>query len=367
MITKIIKIKNVSRFADYSARGDVNFNKSTLIYGENGRGKTTLCNILRSLQSKSTNLILERKTIGATSDPEIILRTDQNFSFADNHWNEKLDDLLIYDSKFVNENVYTGESIEHSHKKNLYNVIVGQKGVEYAEKIKEINDKINKINPEIRVKEANIQKLVSSEKNVTDILNIENIEDIDTKIQSISEEIDKTQLQINQTEPIKNAGVFSNIIIPTFPDEFFEILSKSMDNIDEEAERKVKEHIINHMSQQNESWLSNGVRLVKDEKCPFCESDLSDNELIKSYRSYFNEEYKKLKVAISSLKPMIDNFLNEAQLLDISNKIDMNNSAHKFWNQHLDYEYTEMDAKDITEIGHSIRSLCNELIRRKTR
>lgn len=49
MINKILFIKNVGRFVDYACHGDVEFQKLTLIFGENGRGKTMLSAILRSL------------------------------------------------------------------------------------------------------------------------------------------------------------------------------------------------------------------------------------------------------------------------------------------------------------------------------
>lgn len=50
-LKKVVSIQNVGRFHNAIVAGDVEFRKFTLIYGENGRGKTTLCAILRSLQS----------------------------------------------------------------------------------------------------------------------------------------------------------------------------------------------------------------------------------------------------------------------------------------------------------------------------
>ena len=51
MLRKLISIRNVGRFLNYGAGGDVDFRRSNLIFAENGRGKTTLCAILRSLQT----------------------------------------------------------------------------------------------------------------------------------------------------------------------------------------------------------------------------------------------------------------------------------------------------------------------------
>ena len=61
MLDRIIKIENVGRLENYAARGDVAFRQLNLIYGENGRGKTTLAAIFRSLITNDPNPILERK------------------------------------------------------------------------------------------------------------------------------------------------------------------------------------------------------------------------------------------------------------------------------------------------------------------
>lgn len=59
MLEKFISLKNIGRFVNLSSKGDVSLRKLTLIYGENGRGKTTLCSILRSLPK-----LPEQKKIG---------------------------------------------------------------------------------------------------------------------------------------------------------------------------------------------------------------------------------------------------------------------------------------------------------------
>ena len=66
-LKKFLSIQNVGRFHNASAAGDVEFRKFTLIYGENGRGKTTICAILRSLQSGDGGHIVGRQTLGTVA------------------------------------------------------------------------------------------------------------------------------------------------------------------------------------------------------------------------------------------------------------------------------------------------------------
>ena len=50
MLKKFIRMKNIGKFVDCKAVGDVEFRPLTLVFGENGRGKTTLCGVLRYKQ-----------------------------------------------------------------------------------------------------------------------------------------------------------------------------------------------------------------------------------------------------------------------------------------------------------------------------
>ena len=57
MLQRVISIKNIGRFRNCAAVGDVTFRRFTLIFSENGRGKATLCAILRSLSTNMPSLI----------------------------------------------------------------------------------------------------------------------------------------------------------------------------------------------------------------------------------------------------------------------------------------------------------------------
>src|SRR6266481_5196976 len=75
MLKKVIKIKNVGRFLNFDASGDVELRRFNLLFGENGRGKTTLCAIFRSLSTNTPALVIGRATLGTIEPPEIQLLT----------------------------------------------------------------------------------------------------------------------------------------------------------------------------------------------------------------------------------------------------------------------------------------------------
>jgi wobble nucleotide-excising tRNase len=73
MLQKIVHIKSIGRFRNCVAAGDVTLRRVTLIFAENGRGKTTLCAILRSLLTSTPALIIGRKTLGSADPPDVHL------------------------------------------------------------------------------------------------------------------------------------------------------------------------------------------------------------------------------------------------------------------------------------------------------
>ena len=75
-IKKVLSVKNVGRLVNCIQKGP-QLNRYNLFFAENGRGKTTLCAVLRSLQAGQHEYITERKTIAPMGgDPSASVRLD---------------------------------------------------------------------------------------------------------------------------------------------------------------------------------------------------------------------------------------------------------------------------------------------------
>jgi ABC-type lipoprotein export system ATPase subunit len=93
-LRRIKHIGSVGRFRACAAEGDVTFKKFTVIFGENGRGKTTLCSILRSLQTNNPDIVIGRTTLGGSKDPNIVLNfADETVLFKNGAWNKPNENL----------------------------------------------------------------------------------------------------------------------------------------------------------------------------------------------------------------------------------------------------------------------------------
>ena len=120
MLKKIELIQGIGLF--YNANGKPHtFDKATLIYAENGRGKSTLANILRSVATNNPSLLSGRTTLDGSHAPKCLLNFDSGHKvkYEDGVWSEKWPELLVFDADFIEKNVHSGGEVNTHHRKNL--------------------------------------------------------------------------------------------------------------------------------------------------------------------------------------------------------------------------------------------------------
>ena len=134
MIDRINLLKNIGQFASVSSGNSLPVERLTVIYAENGRGKTNLAAILRSLATGERTPSIERKRFGAHTPPHVVIQLSDahNLIFQAGKWNGQLPNLVVFDDTFVDRNVYSGLAVEVSHRKNMHELVLGVRGVELS-------------------------------------------------------------------------------------------------------------------------------------------------------------------------------------------------------------------------------------------
>jgi wobble nucleotide-excising tRNase len=367
MIEKVISIKNIGRFRDCSPRGDVSFRKLTLFFAENGRGKTTFCAILRSLQTGKSEFISERKTLGSTDSASVEIRiAGNNYTFGSNRWSSTQSDVVIFDSVFVHDNVYSGDYVEHEHKKNLYRVIVGNQGVQLAQRVEELDGKIRDANTDIKTKMSDVSSTIPNGTTLETYLAWQPIENVEAKIQQKNTAITNRQWALDKATEIQSKGLLAKISLPAFPFDFLEILSKQLTNVIADAETRVRRQIENHsMGNNGETWLSQGLDFVADDKCPFCGQGITANELIAAYKSHFNAAYTQLKQEVAKLSQRISSAIGETSL-NISQQMHSSNlTLVEFWKQFAEISLPSFDFENGRTRYTTLHDLASALAEKK--
>lgn len=334
MLKRIVSIQNVGRFKNCTARGDVTFRHYTLMFGENARGKTTLCEILRSLISNDPNHIIGRATLGSTDTPEVqLLTSNGSIEFRNGNWSAAYPNISVFDTTYIRENVYEGDSVDTEQRRSLYRVIIGAEGVAMATRFKELEEKIRNKNSVIRVKHNEIQQHAASAMSVEAFIALPEDPEIDANILVKEQELQAAV----QAEELRRKADLRKLEVPVFPDAFEELLGKTIESVAEDAERRVGEHVARHqMQQRGEPWINEGLGYLIDDTCPFCNQNISNVSIVQDFISFFSREYSELRDEVNSLRENIDTAVGERVIAEIKQILVQNTANAESWQQYCE-------------------------------
>jgi wobble nucleotide-excising tRNase len=349
MIEKVIKIENIGRFRNCNPTGDVAFKKLNLVFAENGRGKTTLCGILRSLQTGRSEYVTERKTIDTPNPSSVQMRINgMTFTFKNHAWSGVYSDIVIYDGVFISGNVYSGECVDHEQKRNLYRVIIGSNGVDLAVKVDNLDRDIRDVNKTIKEIETWLSSICPAGVQLNTFLALKPVENIDELIRAKTTETNKRKAEIAKAKEILDRSAFSALPFPELPDDFTSVLSTELADISNEAESRLRQQIDKHrMGTQGETWLSQGLEYIQDDCCPFCEQKIDGNTLISAYRMHFNAAYGELKAAVAKTAQQIEDSIGKSAIHSIHTALMSNQTHIEFWKQFIDITLPQIDFDDV--------------------
>lgn len=335
MLKKIIAIKNVGRFRNSAASGNPQLAKHTFIVGANGYGKTTFCAVLRSLQTGDAAHVLGRKTLGTADAPEVeMLLEGGHTRFDGTAWSVVKPEIAIFDGVFVAENVHSGEVVDLDHKRNLYRVIVGDAGVKLAEQDADSAANSRTKTGEISNAGKAIQPHVPAGMKLDAFIALPETPDIAVQIETQERSVNA----LRQAGALRARPAFSEFAIPALPGDFADLLSRTIDDIAQDAEQKLSAHLAAHgMSASVGNWVAEGLGYAAD-TCPFCGQTIQGLPLIAAFRSVFSERYKALAGEIVAMKARIVQDMGDAALARLGTVAEQNNGGVEFWQKYCAIE-----------------------------
>ena len=300
MIERIRLIRNVGLFDSMDDGTRLPFSKLTLVYAENGRGKTTLAAILRSLGTGAPLPITERHRLSAEYPPHVVMDPGsgaQPVTFQNGVWSQHLEETAVFDDAFIDQNVYSGLTVEADHRQNLHELILGSQGIALNNALQEAVDRIEQHNRALKAKGDAIPVTVRGEMDADAFCALTRRPDIDAEIQAA----ERNFAAAREQDAIRTAIPFETIELPRFDTQALAILlARDLSALDEATARKVRTHL-EAVGPGGERWVSEGMRFLDElpsDRCPFCAQDLNGSTLIEHYRAYFGAAYADLKTAI---------------------------------------------------------------------
>lgn len=96
------------------------FQKTNVIYAPNGSGKTSLAVLFNSL-SGNNEIVLKKKSFGSEIFPEIKFLSDRKeIKYVKKRWNTFVPNIEVFDSFYMEENIYTIIVEDKINKLNLF-------------------------------------------------------------------------------------------------------------------------------------------------------------------------------------------------------------------------------------------------------
>lgn len=330
MIEKFIEIKNVGRFRDYDAAGEVALRRTNLIYAENGRGKTTMCDILRSMRTGDPGLVEGRRTLGSGNSQLIRVRlAGSTLVFRDGAWSSNLPELEVFDGRYVHENVYAGEFVGVGQRRQLYGVILGAKGVALQRRIERIDEQSRAAAKALRIAKSELQTHVPTGMALSKFVALDKIDGVGKQIEAKQAEVRALKLR----SEVASQPALAEVVLPELPEGFTELLARKIGGGDGGGDLLMRDHLTHSTTGATTEWVEQGVGFQKAQVCPFCGQDTADQALVAAYRALFGEQLKRLLADVRHTKAAVDGLGDGAPGRRAEKVVADNDTRRAFWSQ----------------------------------
>lgn len=362
MLERIVDIQGIGLL--YQANGKpYTCQKATLIYADNGRGKSTLATIFRSASTGNASLINACKTVDGTLPPKVILQfgSGHKVAFENGAWSEQRPELLIFDADFIGRNVHSGGAVNTDHRKNLLEFALGEAAVA-------ARAAVDKATADSKIEADKVQSVLGQLSghhqglSLAQFEKLSQVSDIDTEVADLQ----KRLTAASNVAAIHAKPVPKGLVEPSFElDGLFDGLALSLKDVHADAEKVVKQHIAKLGGNGAESWLSQGRQFGSGSECPFCDQDISKNDLVHAYQTHFNAAYADLKTKVSTLHDKVATDTAASIIDGFSKGVGVAASQASAWTEHVATPEISFDASAAEVALGTFRSFVTDLARRK--
>lgn len=358
MLERIKRVRGIGLLHDADGRQHA-LKKASLIYADNGVGKSTLASIFRSCASNESSLILRRKTIDGGNQPEVLFQfsNGQQSAFTNSSWDTPRPELLVFDADFVEKNVYAGGQVTTDQRKSLLQFALGTNAVNAQNDYDQADNDAQAAAQAVRDITNELAGFHHG-MSLQPFRELAEVADVDCQIGRLNERI----VEAKNIGHIQAKALPRKLDEPSFDiDPIFGVLKQSLSDIDLAAEKRVKQHLASHDKPNLEKWISDGYSYGDDERCPYCDQPLDGVDLIEAYRSYFNQGYNQLKASIDGLKSLISNCASESIVERLQASFATASAIIDGWQEHVEIPPPEFDCEAAKHVLNEIKGRLDAL------
>lgn len=328
MLHKFRSVEEIGRFTKLTHKAEP-LARLSLIFARNGYGKSTLCSILRSASDGNPDHITARRRLGAISDSRVdsVWASGSTIAYSAGKWNGCPGKIHVFDQEYVSKNLHLGDSVTRENKRSLLPVVLGDEGVELAEKVNALDREQRDVDGTRKDHAAIIMarcKVIASN-DVLAFCQAEMPGDLQVK----------TAAQMQRVELARQAAVVKQkrnplVLALGVLTQAEAILAEGLDGVGETASMLVKEHLARQkLGDRAQGWLEYGASHSCGAECPYCGQKTTDVALVAAYGTYFSEAFKTLKSRVDQLAQD----LGEVSVVEIEEQLRTNDTDFVYWSQ----------------------------------
>lgn len=371
MILRLQLLRNIGQFDSVADGAVIPLARLTVVYSENGRGKTTLAAVLRSLATGDPMPIKERRRLAATHAPHIVLELSGGpppAIFQNDSWNRTLPNLAVFDDVFVDDNVHSGLSVESQHRQNLHELILGAQAVTLSKQHQQLVSTIEAHNRELRARERAVPSDALGPYSIDEFCALQPRTDIEEAVL----EAERAFAAAQQHDRVRTAPTLGALSLPSFDRQGIErLLTKDLPALDAATLVRVHEHL-SSIGSGGESWVAEGVRRHEDlrerlgvDVCPFCGQATNTSPILNHYRAFFGGEYASLKNDVAGARTAMAEAHGERATSAFERSVRVLVESIRFWSDFCEIPNLAIDTATVTADWNAARDAVISQLRAK--
>ena len=356
MIQRINVLKGVGRFSALNpTRGtEGDFSSLNVIYASNACGKSTLCDVFRSLDTGNPAYVIGRKRLGSDAQPEIVISLEggQATRFQNAQWHERdnCPPIHVYDDRFVAENVFIGHHISVDQRRNLYGLVIGDQAIALKQAVDTAEQKLNTATAAVNTAQTNLTRLIPTGYTTDSFRNVASVGDVDTRVAEATSEFRTAEQTKTKADAIRARRPLAALPIAEVPETLDKVLSSTLDTASLAAEAKIRDHLAATSQGLPISWVKQGFEAQSSTACPHCGQDMQGLDILGAYRSFFSGELRAQEQLRVSTKSAVQGAFGEAAQNQIRQTLTSHKTEQDWWKDAAGFEFALPEIDDIETI-----------------
>lgn len=339
MIKRINTLKHTGRFIELRCGqgADGDFSELNIIYANNAAGKSTLCDVLRSLTTGEPAYINGRKRLGGPDLPEIFVAlshpTPTIARFQNGAWHNGGDcpPIHVYDDRFVAENVIVGHHINVDQRRNLYGLAIGAQAIALKQAVDIAEQALTNATGAERTARSSLTQLLPEGQTIDTLRNVAATPDVDQRIAETQAALATATQTKSKADSIRHHTALRTVQIQDVPADLDQVLSATLNGAALAAEQKVRDHLAATSDGLSIERLSQGHRSQTGTDCPHCGQSMDGLEILEAYRALFSGELQAQEALRNSVTTAADQAFGEIAQNGIRETLASHETERAWW------------------------------------